>query len=74
MTLATFCVTFAFSETFVISSALFIVPPFHPSFPLSLLPTGGQAREEEWGKWLTQMISNIMHPISKKGKTHFLFE
>jgi hypothetical protein len=26
--LATFCVTFAFSETFVISSALFIVPPF----------------------------------------------
>jgi hypothetical protein len=26
--LATFCVTFAFSETFVMSSALFIVPPF----------------------------------------------
>jgi hypothetical protein len=35
MTLATFWVTFAFSETFVISSALFIVPPFLLNIHLS---------------------------------------
>jgi hypothetical protein len=46
MTLATFCVTFAFSETFVISSALFIAPPFYYLFPLL------SHRGEGWGEGL----------------------